>query len=292
MRRTEALRRWLALFALAGAVTAAHAVPVTLDPLLPYSTPSAAGASARFVQIANDWTGSTVLWNETERRYGDGDPIGATYGSTWGTGLWGRADFNTVLAGGVAPIATWSGLVPEISFGDDCYNQAWSTTWGPAARPPLFGTDEPCVTGDGEANAQDNWISSFSGYIRIDEADTYNFSVLYDDGFFLNLYGAGGQTHSISMDYLNPRDRLGFGNDFWLSPGLYGFELGAWERLQAGVVDLRWRRGDGTDWTLVPTESVSIPEPSSLALLLVGFAAWGFSGASRMARHRLTPRGT
>lgn len=283
-------KRWALLIVLALAGVGAQATPIPFDPLLPSSTPTTSGTSALFIQIANDWTGSTVLWNEAERRYGDGDPIGATYGSTWGTGLWGRADFETVLAGGVAPIATWSGLVSAINFGDDCYNSAWSATWGPTVRAPLFPGAAPCALGDGEANEQDNWISSFSGYIRVVEAGLYNFSVLYDDGFFFNLYGAGHASHSISMDFLNPRDRLGFGNDFWLSPGLYGFELGAWERLQAGVVDLRWRRGEGTDWTLVPTESVSIPEPSTLVLLLAGLAVGWSSRAGREARRRLTPR--
>ncbi|MBM5810468.1 MAG: PEP-CTERM sorting domain-containing protein [Gammaproteobacteria bacterium] len=285
------MKRWTLLIVLGLAGAAAQAVPVPLAPLLPSSTPTTSGAAALFIQIANDWTGSTVLWNEAAGRYGDGDPIGATYGGTWGTGLWGRADFDAVLAGGVAPIETWSGVVAEINFGDDCYNSAWSATWGAAVQAPLFAGAVPCALGDGEANAQDNWISSFSGYIRVYEAGLYNFSVLYDDGFFFNLYGAGHESHSISMDFLNPRDRLGFGNDFWLSPGLYGFELGAWERLQAGVVDLRWRRGEGTDWTLVPTESVSIPEPSTLVLLLAGLAVGWSSRAGREARRRLTPCG-
>ena len=254
-------------------VAAATAAPIRLDPLLAASTATQGGADARFLQIANDWSGSTVLWNEVAREYGSGSPIGAT---SWGTGLWGIEDFRSVLSGGVPAIAGWSGRVGTINFGDGCYNQSWSGGWGGAELAPMFGGGVGCADGDADpaqANAEDNWISWFTGYIRVtDPDDDYNFSVLYDDGFFFNLYGAGGERHSIGMDYLNPRDRLGFADDFALSEGLYYFELGAYDRLEAGVVDLRWSRGG--EWNLVkPEHLANVPEPGTVGLLAAALAA-------------------
>lgn len=252
--------------ALLSAPIAARATVVTLDPYLPATTSTAAGANAQFVRIASDWHGSTVRYDE-QAGYGTGPAIG-TY--SWGSGIWGIADFNTVLSGGVTPVDSWAGMVSTINYGDGCYNGSWSGTWGPATLVPMFSPGVGCASTNvdsGAANDEDNWIAYFTGFIRITDADIYNFSVLYDDGFFLNLYGADDLAHTISMDYLNPRDRLGFGDEFLLSEGLYRFELGAYDRLQAGVVDLRWRRGGETDWSLVPTENLaSVPEPSSLAL--------------------------
>jgi hypothetical protein len=262
----------IALAALAAGASAS-AAPITLNPLLPSSTTSGTGSNATFIRIDNGWTGSTVLWDEGTAQYGHGQPIGATYGQSWGTGLWGVDDFHAVLSGSVAPVSYWHGHVSGINFGDDCYNQAWSGDWGMASLPPSFAAGVGCADDNGDpagANEQDNWISYFTGYIRITEADTYNFSVLYDDGFYFNLYGDGA-TQSIAMDYLNPRDRLGFADDLALSEGLYRFELGAYDRLEAGVVDLRWRRGDETDWSLVPSEHlVSVTEPGTLALFGAG----------------------
>ena len=256
------------------AAAAATAAPIRLDPLLAASTATQGGADARFLQIANDWSGSTVLWNEETRQYGSGAPIG---GTSWGTGLWGIEDFHSVLSGGVPAVASWSGRVGTINFGDGCYNQSWSGSWGAANLAPMFGGGVGCADGDADpaqTNAEDNWISWFTGYIRVtDPGDDYNFSVLYDDGFFFNLYGAGGEMRSIGMDYLNPRDRLGFADDFALSEGLYYFELGAYDRLEAGVVDLRWSRGGG-EWNLVkPEHLASVPEPGTLALLAAALAA-------------------
>jgi hypothetical protein len=179
----------------------------------------------------------------------------------------------------VPTIDSWSGVVGTINFGDGCYDTVHSATWGSANLAPIFGSGVGCASTDPRssiANEQDNWLSYFTGYIRITEADAYNFSVLYDDGFFFNLYGAEG-TQSIFDDYLDPRDRLGFVDDLALLPGLYRYELGAYDRLQAGVVDLRWCRAsnctDDGDWTLIPPEHlVNIPEPATLGLMGLGLA--------------------
>ncbi len=251
--------------------TAAHAL-ITLSPQHEGQFAAGNGAHASFVQIDSAWRGSTVLWNEATTSYGTGDAIG-TRG--WGTGLWGLADWQTVQqtlagAGGAnAPAITnsWSGTVGTINHGNAQYNHQWAGSWGPASLVPFFDAN-------GTEAEQENWTARFTGYIRVIEAGPYDFSVLNDDGFFLTIFGAGGSRVESGRDFLNPRDRSGVGDSLQLSPGLYGFELGAWNRLEAGVVDLRWRRNDDEPWTLVPMTNLvtPVPEPATVALVVAGLA--------------------
>lgn len=276
-----------AVFAVAGPALS-WAAPVHLAPQHAGSFATGTGSDARFVQIANDWHGSTVLWNEDQTRFGDGSPIGSF---TWGTGLWGRADWNQIHAAvnGAGPSAIpivnrFDGQVDRINYGNSRYNECYASTWGIADLLPFFAPSAAlgnCDDPEAGDPVQQNWIAEFSGFIRITEAGLYNFSVLYDDGFFFRLIGEGGQALEMEQDFLNPRDREGFTNDLALLPGLYGFELGAWNRLGAGVVDLRWALGGGP-WTLVPTENLlpgsAVPAPGSFVLVLLAL------GLARVAR--------
>jgi hypothetical protein len=245
-------RRVAVGMALAALAAAASAVPTPLDPLLAGAHAAGTGVDARFLKVDDNWHDSSVLWK-------DPNPIG-TY--DWGTGIWGIADWHT--ANGASPppgmvTASWSGRVGVVSFGDEHYNNDHGSTWGVVGLAPLAGF------------GQDNWTSFFSGYIRIAEAGQYNFSVLHDDGFFFTLGGLG-QTLAIDNDFLNPRERVGFASDLLLGVGLYTFTLGAYDRLEAGVVELAWSR-DGGDWTPVPTENLvaqPVPLPATGWLLAGG----------------------
>lgn len=293
LRRTRPLGLAAALFV----AQTAFAGPLQLAPQHAGHFATGSGADARFVQIDSGWHGSQVLWNESTRSFGSGDPIG---GFSWGTGLWGRADWQQVqaaAAGGAGPgsppvIARHQGQAATVNFGNSRYNECYSSTWGLAPLLPFFTAAADrgdCADAEAGDPGQQNWTAHFAGFIRIVDAGEYNFSVLYDDGFFLRLIGEGGQALEIGQDYLNPRDREGFANDLQLSPGLYGFELGAWNRLGAGVVDLRWSRGDD-NWTLVPTENLlptgAVPEPPLLLLLAAAGAA-----ALRVRQRRGRSRG-
>jgi hypothetical protein len=268
--RKNSLRQWTVSLALAATSGMVWAEPVALAPELAGRYQAGTGVDAVFLKVNDGWQQSTVLWNQGAGQFGSGVPV-STYG--WGTGLWGLADWNTAHHNPTPGMieGSWSGRVGQIAFGDDMYNTLYGATWGTVDVAPLFGAGGPA--------SQDNWTSSFGGYIRITEAGLYNFSVLHDDGFFFRLRGAGAPALEISNDYLNPRDALGFSSNLLLGVGLYSFELGAYDRLEAGVVELSWARNGGT-WTRVPTSHLvahgdvtPVPEPGTWALLLSGLLA-------------------
>jgi hypothetical protein len=246
-----------------------------------------AGADASFQRIANNWQGSAVLWNGAT--YGSGERIGTF---SWGTGLWGQVDWVAVQqaaagqtsAASGAIVQSYQGVAPVVNLGNSRFNECYGSALGTATLVPFF-TPSPALgnCGDGEAGdpAQQNWTARYSGFIRITNPGEYNFGVLNDDGFFFRLIGAGGSELAIGRDYLNPPDRrIAFDDDLELSAGLYGFELGAWNRLGAGVVDLSWAVGgcsNGCTWRGIPTadllSSNRVAEPSSLLMALAALAA-------------------
>lgn len=263
----------LSAWALAAALSAPALASVPIAPQYAGSFDAGAGADASFYQIDSSWHGSTVLWDEATGTYGSGLPIGS-YG--WGTGLWGQADWQAVQnaaagtggAGAPTVINAWSGIGGAINYGNALYNSDYSSTWGPATIVPFF---DPASTAP-----QENWTAHFTGFIRITTPGEYNFGVLNDDGFFLRLTGAGGTSLEIGRDFLNPRERNGFSDTLLLSEGLYGFELGMWNREEAGVVDLRWLEPGSTEWTLVPVTSLlpvsAVPEAPTALLAVLGLA--------------------
>jgi hypothetical protein len=243
----------ISLSLLLGLVAPAHAMP--LAPQYAGVYLDGDGANSRWVQVADDWRG------------------GIQGSEPWGTGIWGLADQADVMnlsAGDPFVVQTLTTVVDQIDFADQRFIDDWGSTWGTPQLAPVF---------DNHAGeTQDNWASSFWGYIAITIPGAYNFGVLYDDGFRFSLFGAGDSSQSISIDGLNPRDRLGFAEDLLLSPGLYGFQLDAYERLEAGVVQLAWYTPGANDWAVVPQDHLfasPIPEPSVPMLMLAGLVALG-----------------
>lgn len=236
-------------------LSTAHAIPLT--PVVAGSFTSGDGVNSQWVQVNDGWRGSI---------HGS-DP--------WGTGIWGLADHALVMGLGTSHpdvVRSYSGIVSQINFADEHFISAHGTSWASPALAPLF------TGGEG----QDNWASRFTGYIAIPTAGLYNFGVLYDDGFRFTLSSLSGSVQ-IQMDGLNPHDRLGFGSDLDLAAGLYGFTLDAYERLEAGAVQLAWFTPGATGWAVIPQSQLytglpgPVPEPSASLLFASGFVgllAW------------------
>jgi hypothetical protein len=251
------LRNALPLSLLLGLTAPAHALPLT--PQYDGLYQNGDGANSYWMQVIGDWRGL----------HGD---------QSWGTGIWGLGDHAQAMRladNDPFVMQTLTARVDQINFADQRFIDEWGTSWSTPLLAPIF-------TSTSDQN-QDNWASSFWGYIAITTPGAYNFGVLFDDGFRFSLYGAGGNSQSILRDGLNPRDRLGFSEDLQLTTGLYGFQLDAYERLEAGAVQLAWFTPGANDWALVPQAHLfanPIPEPSVPMLLLAGLAAFGLG-----ARH-------
>lgn len=251
------LRNALSLSLLLGLIAPAHALQLT--PQYDGLYQNGDGANSHWMQVIGDWRGL----------HGD---------QSWGTGIWGLGDHAQAMGlGDNDPFVmqTLTTRVDQINFADQRFINEWGNSWSTPLLAPIF-------AGTSDQN-QDNWASSFWGHIAITTPGAYNFGVLFDDGFRFSLYGAGGSSQSILRDGLNPRDRLGFSEDLQLTIGLYGFQLDAFERLEAGAVQLAWFTPGANDWALVPQAHLfasPIPEPSVPLLLLAGLAAFGLG-----ARH-------
>ncbi len=213
------------------------------------------GANSQWVQVTESWRG-------------------AIYGSeSWGTGIWGLADQNTVMGlhtGNPSVIQTLSRRVDQINFSDQVFLNTGSEKWGAPPLAPIFN--------NAPGENQENWASRFTGYLSVTSPGDYNLGVLFDDGFRLSLMGADGHSVSMQKDGLNPPNRLAFDDNLQLSAGLYGFQLDAYERLEAGVVQFAWWT-PGAGLAIVPKDNLftsPVPEPATPLLMLAGLAIIGW----------------
>lgn len=259
MMHTILLRGALPLALLTGLTGAAHAI--SLAPQYAGNYINGDGANSQWMQVSEGWRGALKGAEPT------------------GTGIWGLADQAAVMnlnTDDPYVVKTLSRQVDQINFGDQEFNDTGKDKWGATPIAPIFS--------NAPGEYQENWASRFTGYLSITVPGDYNLGVLYDDGFHFTLMGASGQTVSLTKDGLNFPDRLGFAEDLQLSNGLYAFQLEAYERLEAGVVQLSWSTPTASAWAVIPKENLfttPIPEPSMSLLMLAGLGVVGWRALKR-----------
>ena len=172
------LRNAFSLLFLLGLTAPINALPLTPQYAGIYENGD--GVNSRWVQVTDDWCGNI---------YGD---------QSWGTGIWGLSDHALVMGladGNPFVVQTATTRVNQVNFSDQRFINEWGNSWSTPLLAPIFNNTP--------GENQDNWASSFWGYIAITTPGSYNFGVLFDDGFQFSLFGENGSSQSIKLDGLN-----------------------------------------------------------------------------------------
>jgi len=271
----------LAVLAVALQVPPSVSAPLELIPVstAPYVT--GGGLSATWSQVRDDYRFSQQMWTEA-----GSDPAAiGTFG--WGTGIWGTVDIAHVqsLPNDSAALIGRVNDTSAVNFANLTYNMLIGDGalghWEYDRQRPLA----PIVQ---QTGSQTNYAASFAGFLYIPEAGTYDFSLFVDDGFVFSLMGANGMLgmeRETLAGSANGRDLFALsasnGNTtVMMGSGYYGIEIDYFNRLEAGVIDLAlWGPQDqgwrsiSTDWLFTELPRNAIPEPGTLALVLLAFTA-------------------
>lgn len=277
--------RTLAALAFALQVTPSSATPLDLLPVSSAPYIAGGGLYATWSQVRDDYRFSQQMWSEAGN-----DPVAiGTFG--WGTGIWGTIDIAHVqgLPSGAADLVGRVTGVSAVNFANVTYNMLADNGalggWEYDRQRPLA----PIIE---QTGSQTNYAASFTGFLYIPEAGAYDFGLFVDDGFAFSLTGANGavgMARETLAGSATGRDLFALSaangdTAVLLGSGYYGIEIDYFNRLEAGVIDLAlwgpqeqgWR-SISTDWlfTEVPTGPASIPEPGTLALILLAFTVLG-----------------
>jgi len=260
----------------------AIAAPI-LDPYATIAPGSGDGLNVDWVQVVDDWQFSTYVYN--------GEAVGAT---NWGTGFWAVGDITTAFAladGDPNLVARSSSVSAGLSYANTLYNDLWGT--GSGWDKDYARALAPVLTASGQ---QTNYAASFSGYLYIAQAGLYDFGVCVDDAFSLSLIGADGTVGVARETFIGSSGRDFYtlsganGGSVELGVGFYGLELDYFNRLEVGVLELGWWQPGDEDWHAIDGSllysalpAATVPEPSSILLLLLG-------GSALVACRRVRPR--
>lgn len=242
---------------------------IVLDPLAGVSGLASGALDVTWLWVDDNARFSTHLWHEP------GEDAPREIGSFgWGTGIWATSDLEVLRDGSHPAILGSASGQTGVNFANQTYNDHVANGdyggWGWDAQRPLAGA----VVASGQ---QTNYAAFMSGFLYVAEAGLYDFGAFVDDGFSFMLYGLGGASAGFSRNTMagttNGRDFVQMsellGDGLMLGQGFYALSIDYFNRLEAGVMDLRWLRPGTGEWVGISNDVLfnTVPEPGVLALL-------------------------
>lgn len=275
----------LGVLLVSAGVSAPAQAAIVLDPLAGVGGLASGVLDVTWLWVDDEARFSTQLWLEP------GEDAPREIGSFgWGTGIWATSDLALLKDPGHPAILGSASGKTGVNFANQIYNDHVASGayggWGWDLQRPLAGA----VTASGQ---QTNYAGFMSGYLYVPRAGLYDFGAFVDDGFTFMLYGLGGESAGFSRgtmagttsgrDFVQMSDRLGDG--LMLGKGFYALSIDYFNRLEAGVMDLRWLTPGNGDWVSINNDNLfhAVPEPGMLALL-------GIAGIGLMRRRRMSAR--
>lgn len=273
------------------AAVAANAALV-LNPLATGPAAIGSGLTGTWYKVDDNAKFSNYVW--------EGEKIKDT---GWGTGIWSiSGDWAQITAANSPYVLGTANSTGAVRFANSIYNTTYLSgdygVWAMDYVRPLA----PIVGG----NAQENYAASFTGYIYVGVAGLYDFGVFSDDGFAFTLAGGDGSL-SMGLDSVagSPgrvsytlTDKNGLAEGLLLGQGYYSIDLRYFNRLEAGVIDLGWKR-EGDEWRSIEDDFLfaqtpaQVPEPATALLIGLGLLGiWAMRrGASARGRTTGLPQG-
>lgn len=265
----------------------AAANPVSLQPLSTAGAATGTGLAGNWFKVDDDSRFSTLPYTDAS---GQSGPIASF---AWGSGFWSMQDVHNAADGRFGNVLARASSVSAVSFANPLYNQlaadgsygSWSMDHVRALAPILDapGCPQP-------AACTQNHAALFSGYLYIAQAGSFGLGVFADDAFALTLRGTDG-TLSLTHDSVvgsSGRDFLSL-DGLLLDAGYYALELGYFNRLDAGVLDLLWKP-EGSDWRSIDSTALfadlpqQVPEPGTMPLSVLALLVVGLMMLRRMQR--------
>ena len=115
----------------------------------------------------------------------------------------------------------------------------------------------------------------WTGFLNVPDTGTYRFRTTSDDGVQVLL---GGSKVIDAPGLQNYEVHIGSTS---LSAGLIPIEVRFYEHYIHAGIRLEWMKPGDNDWTIVPGDVLSVPEPETYAMLLAGLGVMGIAAKRR-----------
>ena len=115
----------------------------------------------------------------------------------------------------------------------------------------------------------------WTGFLNVPDTGMYQFRTTSDDGVQVLLGG------SKVIDFPDLQHYGTHTGSTSLSAGLIPIEVRFYENAGYDGIRLEWMKPGDNDWTIVPGDVLSVPEPETYAMLLAGLGVMGIAAKRR-----------